>query len=317
MAAANVTLVERVREWFGSGDAGQKRSRKKRGSARSKGLSIDGGKSAKDQKGSEPKRKGPWPPERLQVLQQLWGPEFLTVGGEEAIKELIHPFGLSSDMSVAEIGCGIGGGSRLIANETGAWVTGYEQSAILAKIGMEASITKGMKRKAIIEFADFTEIKSRPHSKDAVLSKEALFTVSDKDAAYETIAGLIRPGGQLMYTDLMATGPELDNPAVAQWQTREPRRPHLWQLSQVREKLESLGLEVRVAEDITQKYRTRALAGFNQMVEQVDSFRTDTSKLKWVILEAEIWFHRIAALDSGQVNVSRIYAMLPLKAAFN
>ena len=317
MSAENVTLVDRVRDFFEFGDAAERRPRKKRRGGRPEVLEFENTKPDEEKPGAKAKRKGPWPPERLQILQKLWGPEFLSVGGEEATKELIRPFGLSSDMSVAEIGCGIGGGTRLIANETGAWVTGYEQSAILAKIGMEASITKGMKRKASIEFADFTKIKIRPHSKDAVLSKEALFTVSDKDAAYKTMVEMIRPGGQLMYTDLMATGPDLNSPAVAQWQTREPRRPHLWQLSQVREKLESLGLEVRVAEDITAKYRTRALAGFNELVSQVDGFRTDTERVKWVVLEAEIWLHRIAALDSGEVNVSRIYAMLPLSSAFN
>ena len=123
-----------------------------------------------------------------------------------------------------------------------------------------------------------------------------------------------RPGGQFMYTDFMATGPELNDPAVAQWQTREPRRPHLWQVSQVREKLESMGLEVRVTEDITAKYRSRALAGFNTLVEKVKEFREDTERVKWVVLEAEIWFHRLAALDSGEVNASRIYARLPLNA---
>jgi hypothetical protein len=49
-------------------------------------------------------------------------------------------------------------------------------------------------------------------------------------------------------------------------------------------------------------------------VEKVKEFREDTERVKWVILEAEIWFHRLVALDSGEVNVSRIYARLPLGA---
>ena len=41
-----------------------------------------------------------------------------------------------------------------------------------------------------------------------------------------------------MYTDFMATGPELNDPAVAQWQTREPR-PHLWEMARTRNKFEA------------------------------------------------------------------------------
>ena len=117
-----------------------------------------------------------------------------------------------------------------------------------------------------------------------------------------------------MYTDFMATGPDLKNPAVAQWQAREPRRPRLWEMARTRNKLEAAKLEVRVTEDITEKYRKRALVGFNALVEKVKEFREDTERVKRVILETEIWFHRLAALDSGEVNVSRIYARLPLGA---
>ena len=56
------------------------------------------------------------------------------------------------------------------------------------------------------------------------------------------------------------------------------------------------------------------LVGFNSLVEKVKEFREDTERVKWVILEAEIWFHRLAALDSSEVNVTRIYARLPLGA---
>ena len=86
------------------------------------------------------------------------------------------------------------------------------------------------------------------------MAKEALFTVADKDSAFDSILSAIRPSGQFMYTDFMATGPELNDPAVAQWQTREPRRPHLWEMARTRNKFEAAKMEVRVTEDITEKY---------------------------------------------------------------
>jgi len=236
------------------------------------------------------------------------------VGGEEAITELIHPLTLNSNMSVLELGAGIGGATRHIHKATGAWVTGLGNSVTLAKLGMEQSIMKGLQRKARVEHGDYTHLKVKPRSEDAVLAKEALFTVADKDAAFNSLLGMIRPGGQLMYTDFMATGRDLKNPAVAQWQAREPRRPRLWEMARTRNKLEAAKMEVRVTEDITEKYRKRAFVGFNALVEKVKEFREDTQRVKWVILEAEIWFQRLAALDSGEVNVSRIYARLPLGA---
>ena len=311
MAGTNIGLLERVRGFFPGGNA-EKKSKKRGKTGRRKALNFEDTRPKQDLQ--QPKRKGPWPPERLEVIQELWGEEFLSVGGAEAVKELIRPLGLTADMSLVEIGSGIGGAVRLITTETGAWVNGYEHSATLAGLAMEETLKKGLKRKASIEHADYTKLKVRANSKDAALSKETLFTVADKDAVFGAMVKMIRPGGQLMYTDFMATGPEFKSPAIAQWQAREPRRPHLLQMAEAREKLEALGMEVRIAEDITAKYRKRALAGFNQLVEKVREFRKDVDRVKWAVLEAEIWFHRLAALDSGEVNISRIYARLPLDA---
>jgi cyclopropane fatty-acyl-phospholipid synthase-like methyltransferase len=102
------------------------------------------------------------------------------VGGEEAITELIHPLTLNSNMSVLELGAGIGGATRHSHKATGAWVTGVENSVTLAKLGMEKSIMKGLQRKASVEHGDYTHLKVKPQSEDAVLAKEALFTVADK-----------------------------------------------------------------------------------------------------------------------------------------
>jgi len=134
--------------------AGKNPRIKGKGKGRPKTLAFEDIRDQKD-KEEKPKRKGPWPPERLQILQELWSPEFLTVGGEEAITELINPLTLNLNMSVLELGAGIGGGTRHIHNETGAWVSGVENSVTLAKLGMEKSIKKGLQRKASVEHGDY------------------------------------------------------------------------------------------------------------------------------------------------------------------
>ena len=159
MASKNVSVLDRVKSVFG---AGGKKSKKKKGKAkggRSKTLQFEDTRDKKNEE-EKPKRKGPWPPERLQILQELWGPGFLTVGGADAITELVHPLTLNSNMSVLELGAGIGGGTRHIHTETGAWVNGVENSVTLAKLGMEESIMKGLQRKASVEHGDYTKLKS-------------------------------------------------------------------------------------------------------------------------------------------------------------
>jgi ubiquinone/menaquinone biosynthesis C-methylase UbiE len=242
---------------------------------------------ATDRKAPEPEESPPpagWPEPRLKVAQAIWGEEFTTPGGHDVVMGMITPLALNEKMSVVDIGAGLGGSTRSIARETGAWVNGYDEDAELAAAAMKLSKMGALGKRAPIETCDlnaFADVGIRDNSIHAVFSKEALFTVADKDALLETMETIMKPGGQLMMTDYMAADgmgesgaeDEAESQAIKLWSRFEPRRPHLWDVGRFRNKFESMNYEVRVAEDITEKQRGYVLHGFLEFTTALKTFK--------------------------------------------
>src|SRR3546814_8628279 len=59
----------------------------------------------------------------------------------------------------------------------------------------------GLAKRAPIHYFDMDRYEFRENSTDCVISKEALFTVEDKDRLLKEIIRMIRPRGQLLLTD--------------------------------------------------------------------------------------------------------------------
>ena len=286
----------------------------------SQGMAENGSTTPSTGSGEEPYAppKG-WPEPRLKVAQAIWGEEFTKPGGLDVVKDMIRPLALNENMSVVDIGAGLGGSTRTITRETGAWVNGYDEDEELAAAAMKISKMGALAKKAPIEVCDldaFADVGIRENSIHAVFSKDALFTVADKDTLLETMEIIMKPGGQLMMTDYMAAEGKGENgeegqaesPAVALWSRFEPRRPRLWDVGRFRSKLESKNFEVRVAEDISEKQRGYVLQGFLGFTEALKTFKGNPELEEWAVREAEFWLHRIAALSSGEVKVYRFYA---------
>ena len=68
----------------------------------------------------------PWPAERLELVDALWGEGFQFPGGEAETMRLVKPLGLSAATSLLVLGAGSGGPPCCIASDLGVWVTGYE-----------------------------------------------------------------------------------------------------------------------------------------------------------------------------------------------
>ena len=251
-----------------------------------------------------------WPPPRLEVVQKLFGEGMIAPAEAGTMVKMINPLGLNEKMTVVELGAGLGGLARVVATETGAYVTGFEPDATLAKAGMELSVKHGLSRKAVIKQAEATTLDVRPKSVDAILAKEAFLTIEDKPALFGAIRKALKPGGQLMLSDLMLAG-ETAGPAVAAWAAKEPIKPYLLPIATVRTILEGLGLVVSIVEDVTAEYRAAAIAAFSDIAGRMTSGEIGERMCPWAICEGELWSGRLALLASGEAKMVRLYARLP------
>lgn len=249
-----------------------------------------------------------WSDPRVQVSEMLWGPGFMTPGGPERVISLIHPLGLDSSMKVFDLGCGLGGSTRTIHTETGAWVTGYEGSPLLAEAAQELSQMAGLTRKAAIEAYDPENVALKANSASAVVSKEAFFSVENKEGLFKGIYDALKVDGQLLFTDYMLVKPNLSSAAVEQWLENEPKTPVPWCVDEARACLTDLGFEVRVTEDVTAEQRRLTLINWGQFVETLTEREYRRGWGPGLLAEVEIWANRINALESGDVGVYRIYA---------
>jgi SAM-dependent methyltransferase len=150
---------------------------------------------------------GAWADPRLTISGRLWGEAMTGPGGRDFALAKIASFGTDKKMSLLEIGAGLGGSTRIIAKETGAWVTRLEPDAAFAKAGMELSSRSKLKKRAPIEPCDLAEIDLEPVHYPVIFSLETFYKVADKAEFYAKVYRSLKPEGQLLFTDIMVPEP--------------------------------------------------------------------------------------------------------------
>ena len=249
-----------------------------------------------------------WADPRLTVSERLWGEAMTGPGGRDFVLAMIASLGIDKKMNLLEIGAGLGGSTRIIAKETGAWVTGLEPDAALAKAGMELSSRSKLKKRAPIEPCDLAEIELEAVTYPVIFSLETFFKVADKAEFYAKIYRSLKPEGQLLFTDIMVPEPNPQGEAYEKWATKERLAPHPWTIEETRSSLEYHGFEVRITEDITAEYSRMALQALGQFAGELKPGRIDKSMAAAVLDEVERWSHRLALFEAGGLSVYRVYA---------
>ncbi len=254
-----------------------------------------------------------WPAERIKIVETIWGPGFIDPGDSEHVLKLVRPFGMNSSMNVLDLGAGLGGPARAIAEDSKAWLTGMEGSDALAAAGMERSVNAGMSKKAPVNHTDFETIELRPNFFDRVFSKEALFTVADKERLFKMVFTALKDEGQFVFTDYMVRERGAESQAVKDWIEHEPVQPHLWSPDRTEAYLKRLTFDIRVVEDITKGARRRIFEGWQKFIDTHEPGSIPDELVPSLVDEAEHWARRVAALDSGNIRMYRIYALKPKK----
>ncbi|MBP2300124.1 class I SAM-dependent methyltransferase [Azospirillum picis] len=250
-----------------------------------------------------------WSATRIEVAEKMWGEGFNTPGGADHIPYLVKPLGLNPAMSVLDLAAGLGGTSRTMAGKYGCWVTGLEASELLAKEGMVRSFKHGLEKKAPVESFD-PENFSYPKRVDAIVYKEGMFAVRDKEQMFDGIELALKPRGHLLITDYIAEDAVTAAKAVQTWCDKEPLAPNLWPKDRMANAFAQRNLDLRIAEDITDTHRGLILSAIQGLVDHLEKYQLDTPTKLAVMEEVELWARRVAAIDAG-MRVFRFYAIKP------
>lgn len=249
-----------------------------------------------------------WSATRVEVAETLWGQGFTTPGGEEYAQHLARPLGLNPAMSVLDVGAGLGGFCRSIAQKPGCWVVGLEASPVLAKMGMERSQAAELAKKAPIR--PFNPEKFAYDKRvDTIFCRQTLFTVAQKEQFFDTLEAQLKPRGQALMTDYVLD-PQAKLTALEAWAANEPQEPHLWTARDASEAFTQRNLDLRIAEDLTDDHRAQILTGLNAFTQHLATCSMDRQTKAHVLEEIELWARRVKAFSQG-LRFYRFHAIKP------
>lgn len=255
---------------------------------------------------------------RAAVLQELWGPGCVSPGPADFMREITAYLGLTAEMSMLDIGAGLGGPSRAISEEYGIWVTAYETREDWVSAGMEQSKMAGMSKKVPIAQFDPQTLELPERKFDCVLSKELLHVLAGKSKKrlIGEIKQTLKPKGQLLITDYIAASNSPSEGVVRAWNENAELESCFWTKDDYEAALAEASLEVCVTEDISAKQVDFISAGFRTLsrrMEELLAEEADAEKQvnlrRALAFETRRWAVRSEILQSGEVRLLRLSAM--------
>ncbi len=254
----------------------------------------------------------PWDEETVDIAQYIWGKGFCGPGGPEFIVSLSKLLALSPEMSMLQVGAGLGGPARVLADKFGVWMTGYDSSKTLVDKGNKLSKMNGMEKKAALELYNPEELESFDRKFDRALSKEALFTIQNKNNIIANIEDKLKPGGLFLMTEyVLGSDATIGKDRYKEWVQGERQKPYPVLADDLVELVKNNRLQVRVSEDISMQYVemiNKAWAGADEVAAKLARDDDGTQKIQILMREAEFWTRRKKLLESGDIKLWRIVA---------
>ncbi|MFZ5931245.1 MAG: SAM-dependent methyltransferase [Pseudomonadota bacterium] len=257
---------------------------------------------------------------RAMISQALWGEGNLTPGPAEYVTELTARLGLTPEMSMLDLGAGLGGPSRAISSAYGVWVTALEAVSLHVKAGMEQSIMHGMGKKVPISQFDPETFDIPARKYDCIFSKEMMHHVKEKKRLIAEIERGLKAQGQFIITSYVVTDKGVGGPHVAAWNAADGQVNHFWSKGEYSAAFAEAKLDLRVTEDLTQRYCEIIADGFRGLMKNMESLlaseteETRQSELRRALaFESNRWAVRAEALQSGDIAVLRFSGLNPLR----
>ena len=145
-------------------------------------------------------------PDALTYDDLAGGDEF-HVGGAEATEALLDQLDIGADSHVLDIGSGIGGPARRVAQRYGCRVTGVDLTTEFVETAEALTAMVGMEGPVAFLVGSGTDLPLEDASVDVALLLHVGMNLEDKAALSREAARVLRPGGSFAVYDVM-TGQE-------------------------------------------------------------------------------------------------------------
>jgi len=130
------------------------------------------------------------------------------IGGRAASEQVLARLALNKDHHVLDIGCGIGGTARYMAQAYGCRVSGIDLTPEFIEAAITLSKRTGIADKVAFQVASALALPFDDASFDAAITFHVAMNIKDRPALYREAARVLKPGALLCVYDVMrgATG---------------------------------------------------------------------------------------------------------------
>jgi SAM-dependent methyltransferase len=140
--------------------------------------------------------------------KDIAGVDEFHIRGAAVSMELAKEAGFYTDCKVLDIGCGIGGPCRMLADEFGCNVTGIDITEEFIETARQLTKLVGLEGKATFLKADALNLPFEDMSFDFAWTQHVQMNISDKATFYSEMARVLKPGGKFIYYDFFARNQE-------------------------------------------------------------------------------------------------------------
>jgi ubiquinone/menaquinone biosynthesis C-methylase UbiE len=201
-------------------------------------------------------------PERVSTADLAPVDEF-HIRGRTATLELADAMGVDAETSVLDIGSGLGGAARTLAEVHGCAVTGIDLTPSFCATAAELSGWTGLDDRTTFRVGDACALPFDDHSFDAAMTVHAVMNIADKAAVYREARRVLKPGGVFAtYDVLQGEGGDVQFPVP--W-ARDASISHLATPSEMLALLAGAGFEVLDESDSTEE----SLAWFQELAARI------------------------------------------------
>ena len=128
------------------------------------------------------------------------------IGGREATAAIAAHLGVDAGKHVLDIGCGIGGAARFIAEKYGCRVTGIDVTEEYVHAATSLTRRVGLSNQVAFRHASALAIPFAPESFDAAYMFHVGMNIADKDALFAEARRVLKRGATFAVYDVLSTG---------------------------------------------------------------------------------------------------------------
>lgn len=186
------------------------------------------------------------------------------IRGRAATLEIGDALAVSPDSRVLDIGSGLGGPARTLAEAIGCQVTGVDLTPEFCEAATALSAWTGLSELTRFIVGDATALDLPDEDFDAAMTIHVAMNIADKAGMYREARRVLRPGGRFVVYDVLQ-GPGGDVHYPVPW-ARDPSTSHLATPADMRDLLAEAGFTIVAEADSS----PASLAWFAAMAERLD-----------------------------------------------